>query len=205
MPLFQHRFQGHLAPGDIFVFSWWSDTSVTIDTSQSNAVTWATDFFAGPTGTDGFAAYCSTAVGIDRITTGEITELTGQQQALRESNVAITGDVVGTALPPEVALVVSLRTALANRSGRGRFYLPQMTQNASNDDGTLSGTAQNAIVAALDFAWGNSNAAGELPVVYSRTNRNTQAINSFNVGSLFDVQTRRSNSLTETRVSEPMP
>lgn len=205
MPLFQHRYQGHLAAGDIFVFSWWSDTSLTIDTSHGNAVQWATDFFAGPGGTDGYGAFTSTAVGIDRITTGEITTATGQQQSLRESVVTLTGDTVGTSLPQEVALVVSLRTALANRSGRGRFYLPQPSENATTDTGRLSGTAQTDIVAALDFAWGNSNAAGELPVIYSRTNRTTQAITSFDVGDLFDVQTRRQNSLTQVRVSEPMP
>lgn len=205
MPLFHHRYQGHLAAGDIFVFSWWSDTSLTIDTSHSNAVQWAQDFFAGPGGTDGYGAYCSTGVGIDRITTGEITPATGQQQTLRESDVEITGDVTGSNLPAEVALVVSLRTALANRSGRGRFYLPQPAIVAASDTGVVASAAQSAIVAALEFAWTNSNSAGENPVVYSRTRRVTQPVTSFNVGSLFDVQTRRQNNLVETRVTSSMP
>lgn len=205
MPLFQHRYQGHLAAGDIFVFSWWSDTSLTIDTSHGNAVQWANDFFGGPAGTDGYAQFVTTTVGIDRITTGEITPATGQQQSLRETVTSVDGTNAGNALPAEIALVVSLRTALANRSGRGRFYLPQPAFNAADATGLLTAAAQTDIVAALTFAWTNANGAGELPVVYSRTNRTTQAINSFNVGNLFDVQTRRQNSLVESRSSATMP
>lgn len=204
MPLYQHRFQGHLAAGDIFVFSWWSDTSISIDTSQSNAVTWAQDFFAGPGGTDGYASFLTPSVAIDRITTGEITVLTGQQQALRETVTNIVGTAVGNAQPAEVALVVSLRTALANRTGRGRFYLPQPAANTLDTDGNLIAAAQSGIVGALESAWATSNAAGESPVVYSRTARATRAITSFDVGDLFDVQTRRQNSLTQQRVSGVM-
>lgn len=205
MPLYQHRFQGHLAAGDIFVFSWWSDTSLTIDTSHGNAVQWATDFWAGPGGTDGYAQFQPNSVGIDRITTGEITILTGQQQSLRETVTSTVGTVVGDALPAEVALVVSLRTALANRSGRGRFYLPQPAGTILDPDGNVTAAAQTAIVGAGTFAWTNANAAGENPSVYSRTNRSTQPITSFDVGNVLDVQTRRTNNLTETRTSAPMP
>lgn len=205
MPLYQHRFQGHLAAGDIFVFSWWSDTAVSIDTSQSNAVSWAEAFWAGPGAGDGYTAYTSDSVGIDRITTGEINVLTGQQQALRETTTAITGSVVGDALPAEVALVVSLRTALANRTGRGRFYLPQPAIPILDEDGNLADVAQNAIVAALTFAFTAANNAGEVPVVYSRTARAVRQITSFDVGDILDVQKRRTNNLTQQRVSAPMP
>ena len=205
MPLYQHRFQGHLAAGDIFVFSWHSFTTVSIDTSQSNAVTWAQQFWAGATPGTGYGAYQSSTVGIDRITTGERDILTGQQQALRETTVSIVGDVVGDALPAEVALVVSLRTALANRTGRGRFYLPQPAGTILAADGNVDPTAQQAIVDALTFAWTTANGAGEAPVVYSTTARATRDITSFDVGDILDVQTRRTNSLTQQRIAAPMP
>ena len=205
MPLYQHRFAGHLAAGDIFVFSWHSETSVSIDTSQSNAVAWAEALYAGPGGTNGWVAYSSSSVGIDRITTGEINVATGQQLALRENAVSIDGGVTGDALPAEVALVVSLRSALANRTGRGRFYLPQPAIPAMAENGNVLPAAQNALVAALANAWGDANAAGENPVIYSRTARATRQITSFDVGDLFDMQKRRQNSLTQQRVSAPMP
>lgn len=205
MPLYQHRFSGHCAAGDIFVFSWWSDTSVSIDTSQSNAVAWAEALWAGPTAGTGYTAYTTADVGIDRITTGEITMATGQQQALRETTTAIAGTATGPSQPAEVALVVSLRTALANRTGRGRFYLPQPSVEALDDDGTLLAAAQTAIVDALESAWAAANGAGESPVVYSRTAKATREITSFDVGDVFDIQTRRQNSLTQQRVSAAMP
>lgn len=213
MPLYQHRYQGHLAAGDIFVFSWWSQTSIPIDTSHGNAVTWATNFFAGPGGTNGYASYLGAEVGIDRITTGEIDVNTGKQQTLRETVSTLTGGVTGGNIPQEVALVVSLRTALANRRGRGRFYLPQPNANTLATDGTVLAAAQQGIVNALTFAWTTSNNAGETPVVYGRpapTATPPRAalvtnVSSFNVGDLFDVQTRRQNSLTETRITAPMP
>ena len=205
MPLYQHRFIGNLASGDVFSFSWWSETSLTIDSSHGNAITWAETLWNGQDTLPGYATLCSADVSIQRITTGEISPLTGQQQTLRESNVNIPGTSESSALPADVAIVVSLRSPVANRTGRGRFYLPQPTTNALTAVGRLDETAQSTIVDALTAAWTQANAAGENPVIYSRTQRATREITSFNVGDLFDTQRRRENALTENRVSAPMP
>jgi len=62
-----------------------------------------------------------------------------------------TGNGVGTsissALPNEVAAVITLRTALAGRSGRGRVYIPGWATNALG--------AGNVIAAAAVTALGN--------------------------------------------------
>ena len=205
MPLYQHRFIGILASGDQFSFSWWSDNSLTIDSSHGNAITWAETLWNGQDTLPGYATLCSADVSIQRITTGEISPLTGQQQTLRESNVNIPGSAEANALPADVAIVVSLRSPVANSTGRGRFYLPQPTTDALTAVGRLDETAQSTIVDALLAAWTQANAAGENPVIYSRTQRATREINSFNVGDLFDTQRRRENALTENRVSAPMP
>ena len=205
MPLYQHRFIGILASGDQFSFSWWSENSLTIDSSHGNAITWAETLWNGQDTLPGYATLCSADVSIQRITTGEISPDTGQQQTLRESNVNIPGSAEANALPADVAIVVSLRSPVANRTGRGRFYLPQPTTNALTAVGRLDETAQDTIVDALLAAWTQANAAGENPVIYSRTQRATREINSFNVGDLFDTQRRRENALTENRVSAPMP
>lgn len=205
MPLYQHRFIGILASGDQFSFSWWSDNSLTIDSSHGNAITWAETLWNGQDTLPGYATLCSANVSIQRITTGEISPLTGQQQTLRESNVDIAGTSEANALPADVAIVVSLRSPVANRTGRGRFYLPQPTTDALTAVGRLDETAQSTIVDALTAAWTQANAAGENPVIYSRTQRATREITSFNVGDLFDTQRRRENALTENRVSAPMP
>lgn len=205
MPLYQHRFIGNLASGDQFSFSWWSDNSLTIDSSHGNAITWAENLWNGQDSLPGYGTLCSADVSIQRITTGEISPLTGQQQTLRESNVDIAGTSEANALPADVAIVVSLRSPVANRTGRGRFYLPQPTTDALTAVGRLDETAQGTIVDALLAAWTQANAAGENPVIYSRTQRATREITSFNVGDLFDTQRRRENALNESRVSAPMP
>ena len=205
MPLYQPRFIGNLATGDVFSVSWWSDNSLTIDSSHGNAITWAETLWNGQDTLPGYATLCSADVSIQRITTGEISPDTGQQQTLRESNVNIPGTSESNALPADVAIVVSLRSPVANRTGRGRFYLPQPTTDALTAVGRLDETAQDTIVDALLAAWTQANAAGENPVIYSRTQRATREINSFNVGDLFDTQRRRENALTENRVSAPMP
>ena len=205
MPLYQHRFIGNLASGDQFSFAWWSDNSLTIDSSHGNAITWAENLWNGQDTLPGYGAYCSADVSIQRITTGEISQDTGQQQTLRESTVNIPGTSTSSALPADVAIVVSLRSPVANRTGRGRFYLPQPTTDALTAVGRLDETAQQAIVDALLEAWAQANAAGENPVIYSRTQRATREITSFNVGDLFDTQRRRENALNESRISASMP
>lgn len=204
MPLYQHRFIGHCAAGDEFVFSWWSNTAVSIDTSQGNAVAWAEALWQGSPAGSGWASMTTPDVGLDRITTGEITTATGQQQALRETVTNLVGTAVGDAMPAEVALVVSLRTPLANRRGRGRFYLPQPAASTLAVDGRLDPAQQATLADSLAAAWAAANGAGEVPVVYSRTGREVQAITSFDVGDVFDVQTRRQNSLTQQRTSRAM-
>jgi hypothetical protein len=54
-------------------------------------------------------------------------------------------------LPPNVALLVKKNTALGGRRGRGRMYMPWVTQDgASNDVGTLDGASLAARQTAAD-------------------------------------------------------
>lgn len=62
-----------------------------------------------------------------------------------------------------------------------------------------------ALVNALGAAWSVYNSGGHVPVVYSRVNRATQAITTFNIGNLFDTQRRRENAITESRTTGLMP
>jgi hypothetical protein len=59
-----------------------------------------------------------------------------------------TGTGAGVALPPEVALCVTLRTALAGRGFRGRVYLPGFDTDALYTDGRAT---NGAITASTTF------------------------------------------------------
>lgn len=60
---------------------------------------------------------------------------------------SVVGVSTGDALPPETALVVTLRTLLAGRANRGRVYLPNWTGTALSAPGTALQAAADAAVA----------------------------------------------------------
>jgi hypothetical protein len=58
---------------------------------------------------------------------------------------AVPGSAGGVALPDEMAVVVTLRTANRGRSGRGRIYLPGFNAGASAAGGVIAAAAVTAI------------------------------------------------------------
>lgn len=199
MALYQHRFGGQTAAGEQYLFSWWSESGASLDTVQDAAEAWASAFWIG-----GYDAFVTPGVTLTSVTTGLIDQATGQQLQLAEGTTALSGVATGSALPGDVAIVVSLRTIQANRSGRGRFYLPQPAAVTLTADGRMLIATAEFIVAELLAAWTNYAGTGQ-PVVYSRTQRAINAVTTFNVGDLFDTQRSRENGLTEARSAANMP
>jgi hypothetical protein len=202
MALYQHRFRGALPSGDIFIFSWWANSIRTTANANAAASTWLTAFTGGASG---FASKVTAGVVFNRVSTGLINPAGGGQTELAEATVNIPGTAAGNSLPPIVALVVSLRTALANRRGRGRLYLPPLASSSLTTLGKVSTTTVTDINTALTTAWTGYNTGTDRPVVYSRTSGTFQNITSFNIGDLFDTQRRRDSAVAETRASVNMP
>ena len=199
--VYQHRFSGTLPGGDTYMFTWWATSGQAIDTVHNAGVTWASDFF----GAAAVAALFPTDTTLTNVTTVQITDADGKQTFRRDSGLALSGSNSSGALPGDVAIVTSLRTALSNRSGRGRFYLPGPGRDQVDQaDGRMVAGLVNTLLGNLSTAWTNYVATAE-PVIYSRTFRNTTPITSFDIGNLFDTQRRRESSMLETRVSSPMP
>lgn len=199
--VFQHRYSGVLPGGDTWMFTWWATSGQSIDTVHNAGEAWASDFFgAGPVG-----ALFPTTTTLTNVTTVQVTDADGKQTFRRDGGLALAGSNASGALPGDVALVVSLRTALSNRSGRGRFYLPGPAKDqVDSADGRVQATTVTALLAGLTTAWTNYVAVAQ-PVIYSRTKRSTTPVTSFDIGNLFDTQRRRESSMLETRVSDPMP
>ena len=171
---------------------------------QAGNVQWAQDLWAGATDGEGLEDLLPSSCVLTTVRTGLITQATGQQQAVDEDTVNLPGVATGNSLPNDVALVVSLRTNLANRRGRGRFYLPSLVATTLTAAGRLDPTAQQNIVDSLANAWNGYTGVGD-PVVYSRTQRTIEDVISFDVGDLFDTQRRRENKVSQSRISAPMP
>lgn len=199
--VFQHRFSGTLPGGDSWMFTWWATSGQAIDTVHNAGVAWASDFF----GAAPVAALFPIATTLTNVTTVQVTDATGKQTFRRDGALALAGSNASGALPGDVALVTSLRTALSNRSGRGRFYLPGPAKDqVASADGRVEATAVTALLGNLSTAWTNYVATAA-PVIYSRTLRSTTPVTSFDIGNLFDTQRRRESSMLESRVSNPMP
>lgn len=57
-----------------------------------------------------------------------------------DSGAAVAGAAAGDLLPPQTALCITLRTAFAGRSFRGRSYLPGYTEASSTSLGVATGS-----------------------------------------------------------------
>jgi len=109
--------------------------------------------------------------------------------------------LTGVPLPPQVATAVTVRTALAGRSDRGRFYLPPVVTDDVGDTGRIGGTTPLTLVTAVGTAIDAANTAGvdSSLVVYSRKLHDTHFAIRIEVGDVFDTQRRRRDKLVETR------
>lgn len=205
MALYQHRFGGHTAAGENWMFTWWADSSRSSGDAQAAAIQWATDLWAGATAGNGLEDHLPTTVGLDTVTTVQVTTATGVQITRQDNALSLDGVSASNTLPSDVSVVVSLRTATPTRAGRGRFYLPPGIVADVTSTGRVLADFITDLTASLTAAWTGYNSASDTPVVYSRTQRVTRNIVSFNLGDLFDTQRGREGNLVEARTSTSMP
>lgn len=108
----------------------------------------------------------------------------------------------GKQLPLQTTPVLSLRTALAGPSFRGRMYLPPVTSNIIDDDGYLiAGYRNNFVDAYAAFITAVQGATAWDAGVYSRRLTSFTPLASVDMGSVLDTQRRRRNELVEARYS----
>jgi len=154
-------------------------------------------------GAAGLAPYIGTTVSAVEVSTAELSPVTGKQLGRTIAAFVHAGTSVSALLPPQCAVVGSMRTALATRAGRGRFYMPPMASNVLAA-GLIDGTVQTELATVIkEFL--QSLATSTYPaVIYHRASRLTDAVISCDVGNVFDTQRRRRSKLVETRVSNAL-
>lgn len=96
------------------------------------------------------AAHISTQVTLATVSVRSIA--TASQPEFVGAGAPVAGTAVGNLLPPQVALCVTLRTALAGRSYRGRFYQFGFPVGETTADGGASAAAVSASVAFINAA-----------------------------------------------------
>jgi len=92
-------------------------TGVAVDQAFADAVGL---FIKGAFTASGMDDKVSTAVALASVGVRDIN--TPSQPEILDTNAASPGTAVGSLLPPQVALCITLRTALAGKEYRGRFY-----------------------------------------------------------------------------------
>lgn len=201
MPLFHHKFAGITALGTPWMFGWHSNRPTgDLTSAHANAVTWLNSFWA-----DALGLACPASVGARTITTSQITQSTGQQEQITSTSVTLNGTGVGAPLPTDCSVVVTSRTAVANRRGKGRFFLPPFhagTLGAAG--GRVAAATITDLADALKTAFDVYSGAGSDWHVYSRTDRQLRQVINFDIGDLFDTQRGRQDRVPEVRTARTL-
>ena len=117
---------------------------------------------------------------------------------------AITGGGTADALPPEVALALSLRAPISGRTGRGRMYFPALTTSFVDSNGTADATFSAGVRDMVKTLVQNLNddAGADIysPVVMVTSAGKATAVrpSEVRVGNHFDSQRRRQDQAVET-------
>jgi len=201
MAFYRGTVKGHLEGGEIFNFtmhfSGVTGQAATGATELADAVTLMWSGTNSPAGN--ITALYPAAIGVDLAQMDELTSF-GTNLAQGRASLSLVGTGTDEPLPPQNAIVVSLRTNEPTRAGRGRFFLPSPVVTTVIDqrlDSAAQGDILNGALAMLNHMKG----LGLTPVVFHRNNSLVSPIVTIDVGDVFDTQRRRRNKLVETRVS----
>ena len=110
---------------------------------------------------------------------------------------------ISPASVPVRATTISLITAVANRHGRGRFYLPPLAA-AVLAAGRLSPTTVSSLQTAATSFFDSLVTGGLTPVVRNRIGHVSTPVTEARVGDVIDTQRRRRNKLVEAYTVIPV-
>lgn len=165
---------------------------------------WSKAFTAPPAGVITLSGVFFGATRWTNVTVYKVNAL-GQstEQAEAAFGAAVVGSA-GAAVPPQVALVVTLLTGAPGRSARGRMFLGGLSTNGLTADGRLTTARRDDIVAAMTGFYKDlrqSTAVDDAirPVVVSPTKTDARKITAIQVGDVFDTMRSRRGSLIEAR------
>ncbi len=202
MTHFRCSARGHTIDGEQFVFTMHVSQAVVVASDVlspwQDAVTamWGT----GTGTTAGLAQLYALDFGIDQVIVDELDPVTGKNVRQAQVGLSLAGESADEPLPPQNAVVVSLRTALPTRAGRGRFYLPGPVVTTLVGGRLTAGIVTTVVNAAADLI-GTMNDSGATVEIYHRTSKTGTAVTSFDVGDVLDTQRRRRDKLVEARHS----
>ena len=128
-----------------------------------------------------------------------------QPSAIYQFTAPLAGTDGTGALPPEVAIAVSLRAPIIGRRGRGRIYVPALGKSGTvSGDGTVATACANALRDAMATLVSNlqdmpgTEEYGPIVAVMSAGSATAVRPSQVRVGSHMDVQRRRQHQALES-------
>ena len=205
MTNFLHKASGTLGSGAFWSFGLRSTGSVSEATAQG----------AWDGAINGFFADASVAAlyptGMELTSTTTSTASSTWRQTTKTPNTHTTaGTAVSQELPDYCAMVITLRSANATKSGHGRMYLPAPVAAALavGTGGHLSAASVATLTGALTTAFNTIGLGGLTPVIMTPKATlgglppyNTQAITERELVHTLGVQTRRGDKLVPARTT----
>jgi hypothetical protein len=191
-----------LGTGEAAEFTFYTDC-----TNIAGAVDAAEDFMVALSTDAAFRAVFYTNVTFGPVKVSSVDQATGHVIATAMGTTSFSGSGLEGSLPPQCAIVVTLRTAFAGPSDTGRIYLPQPSVTITNSAGRLLDATAQSIADSVGDAFTALNANGSALTginVYSRKNRLITPVLSVDVGNVIDTQRRRRDGLVEVRFSSPV-
>lgn len=204
MTVFRHRAVGTFGGVETWTFGVYSEGTGTVDAAETSWDAGVTAFFS-----TALAARMSTDIQCLTTSTASISETDGSQITRRELVNDSAGTSTSESLPYQVTAVVSTRTALATRAGRGRFYAPSLDV-AQMSSGRMTTACRDDLADAAAAMFGELASGGLVPVIFHRSGSSgtapfsTTLIESIDVGDVLDTQRRRRNKLIEDRTSRTL-
>lgn len=205
MTLYLHKFQGSLAAGDQFNYGWFANSNRTISAAQIAAVAWNATLWNGSVAGNGYKDHCTAGVSMLNVITVSVNPATGKQINRVDTAQVIAGVAAGNAMTAKTSVIVSLRTDLATKEGRGRFHLPQPAVSQCTATGRVLPDLIADVVASLTAAWTAYDSGTDRPVIFHRDAHTTDNVTTFNMPDLFGCLSNRENKVIPARTSAPMP
>lgn len=145
-------------------------------------------------------AWCACMTTDDVITEYSVYYYSGGV-AVSTQNQSVThaGTVSTESHPKQIAAVLTLRTALSTRSGRGRVYIPATGVNVSSSSGACNTTQVSTCVDDLALFLSAIDSGGVHGVVVSQTMGVANKITQVDCDQVLDTQRRRRNRITSAR------
>lgn len=201
--LFQVVQQFGFPSGESGQFSYWLGDPSGVAT-LTDATTYASTFQSSLAASTNFKALFPSTMTWPVPKISEVDISTGRVTAtsVGTGTITLTGSS-SSVLPPQVAWVVTLRTAHAGAAHRGRMYFPGPLTTPLTGTGRVNSTAQGQLLTAVSAAFAAAEVVTTNPflVVYSRLGRSIDPVLSIDIGDVLDTERRRRDKLLENRVS----